>query len=230
VTTEVTARRFRLASPTTAVVLGGLSLALIATWVPLIYLTRDPQAARDGLAPVFALACGLVGMLVARRQARNPEGWLLLGLAVGVIAVLGSGLYAVLDYRLHHGLLPLGETAVFIHDTMGQPITFVFPLVILLFPDGRLSRRWSMGVVVVSGPGRGARGGRFRRRGRQPRRAAHPGRPDRGVLGAGQPHRCPRDAGGRHGSRVHLGPAVLARVRRPPGPQLAASAGSSSSG
>jgi hypothetical protein len=120
-----------------------LGLALIAAWVPLTYLTRDPQATRDGFAPALALASGLLGLLVARRQPRNLEGWLLLGLAVGVIAVLDSGLYAVLDYRLHDGRLPLGETAVFIKDVMGQTVLLLFPLVILLFPDGRLTRPWT---------------------------------------------------------------------------------------
>jgi hypothetical protein len=143
VTTEVAERRFPLASPATAAGLGALGLALIAAWVPLTYLTRDPQATRDGFAPAFALACGLLGLLVARRQPRNLEGWLLLGLAVGVIAVLDSGLYAVLDYRLHDGRLPLGETAVFIKDVMGQTVLLLFPLVILLFPDGRLTRPWT---------------------------------------------------------------------------------------
>ncbi len=74
VTAEVAERRFRLASPATAAVLGMLGLALIAAWVPLTYLTRDPQATRDGFAPVFALASGLLGVLVARRQPRNLEG------------------------------------------------------------------------------------------------------------------------------------------------------------
>lgn len=69
-------------------------------------------------------------MVVARRQPRNPEGWLLLGLAVCGIALLDSGLYAVLDYRVHHGLLPLGEPAVFIKDTVGTSVIFLFPLVI----------------------------------------------------------------------------------------------------
>jgi uncharacterized membrane protein len=142
VTTGAAGGRLRLASPTTAVVLGGLGAALVAAWVPLIYLTRDLQAFRDGAAPAFALTCGLVGVLVARRQPRNPEGWLLLGLAVCVIAVLDSGLYAVLDYRHHHGQLPLGEAAVFIKDTMGELVILFFPLVVLLFPDGRLTRRW----------------------------------------------------------------------------------------
>ena len=147
-------RRFRLASPVTAVVLGALGLALIAAWVPLACLTRDLQASREGLAPAFALACGLLGMLVARRQPRNPEGWLLLGLGIGVITVVDSGLYAVLDYRMHQGRLPLGETAVFVQGTLGEPLIFLLPLVILLFPDGRLTRRWAWAmwsylVVVV---------------------------------------------------------------------------------
>ena len=135
-------RRLRVASPVTAVLLGALGLVLIAVWVPLSYLTRDLQASRDGVVPAFALACGLLGMLVARRQPRNPEGWLLLGLAVGLMVTVDSGLYAVLDYRVHHGQLPLGEIAVFLRGTIATPLILVFPLVILLFPDGRLTRRW----------------------------------------------------------------------------------------
>jgi hypothetical protein len=124
------------------VALGVLGLTLLAAWVPLTYLTGDLQASRDGVALAFAVVCGLVGILVARRQPRNPEGWLLLGPAVCAIALLDSGLYAVLDYHLHHGALPLGEIAVFTRDTLGAPLLLVFALAILLFPDGRLGRRW----------------------------------------------------------------------------------------
>jgi hypothetical protein len=90
-TPEVTESRFRLASVTVPA-LGALGLALIAAWVLLTSLTRDLQISRDGAAVAAGLVCGLVGMLVARRQARNPEGWLLLGVAVGVFVVLDSGL------------------------------------------------------------------------------------------------------------------------------------------
>lgn len=38
-------------------------------------------------------------MLVARRQPRDPEGWLLIGVAVGIFAVLDSGLYAYIYAR-----------------------------------------------------------------------------------------------------------------------------------
>jgi hypothetical protein len=129
--------------PVTAALLGMLGLALIAAWVMLTYLTGDLQVSRDGAAPVLAVLAGLLGMLVARRQPRNPEGWLLLGLSVADLVVVDSGLYAVLDYRVHHGQLPLGEAAVFIKDTAGTPLICVFALVILLFPDGRLTRRWA---------------------------------------------------------------------------------------
>jgi hypothetical protein len=143
VTAQVTGRSFCLVSlDTAAMALGVLGLALLGAWVPLTYLTGDLQVTRDGAAMVFAVVCGLVGMLVARRQPRNPEGWLLLGPAVGAIALFDSGLYAVLDYHLRHGRLPLGETAVFVRGTIGTPLLFVLALAILLFPDGRLARPW----------------------------------------------------------------------------------------
>jgi hypothetical protein len=133
---------FRLAS-VTVVVLGALGLVLIAAWVLMTFLTRDIQISRDGAAMAAGLACGLVGMLVAWRQPRNPEGWLLLGVAVGVFFVVDSGLYAVLDYRLHGGGLPLGEVAVVGKGSIGTPLIFCFALIILLFPDGRLTRSWT---------------------------------------------------------------------------------------
>jgi signal transduction histidine kinase len=135
--------------------LGAVGLVLTAAWVPLTYLTGDLQASRDGAALVFAVVCGLLGMLVARRQPRNPEGWLLLGGAVCAMAVLDSGLYAVLGYRIHRGGLPLGEIAVLLKSAIGPPLIFVIALVILLFPDGRLTRRWTwvlwayLALVVV---------------------------------------------------------------------------------
>jgi hypothetical protein len=158
-TAEAAGRGWRLASPATAVALGALGLALMAVWVALTYLSGDVQVSRDGAALAFALVCGFVGMLVARRQPRNPEGWLLLGAAVCVVALLDSGLYAVLDYHLHHGRLPLGKLAVFVRDSLGTPILFLLALVILLFPDGRLARPWKwvlwlyLAVMVVATTG-----------------------------------------------------------------------------
>ena len=145
--------------PALLVALGVLGLALLAAWVPLTYLTGDTQITRDGTALAFAVVCGLVGMLVARRQPWNPEGWLLLGPAVCALALFDAGLYGVLDYHLHHGRLPLGEIAVFVRDTVGTPLLFLFALVILLFPDGRLTRPWKwvlwvyLAVVLLAAVG-----------------------------------------------------------------------------
>jgi hypothetical protein len=158
-TAEVTVSRFRVAA---AVGVGALGVVLLAAWVALTFLTRDLQVSRDGAAAVFVVGCGLLGMLVACRQPRNPEGWLLLGLAVAGIALVDCGLYAVLDYHMHHGRLPLGELAVVVRGTIGPPLIFLFALVILLFPDGRLTRRWKwvlwgyLVVVVVVTAGFGA--------------------------------------------------------------------------
>ena len=80
-------------------------------------------------------------MIVARRQPRNAMGWLLAG--VGVLALLSNdgSLYALLDYRLGHRL-PLGLVAVLL-DVSWEPAFMLLPVVILLFPDGRLpSARW----------------------------------------------------------------------------------------
>lgn len=69
-------------------------------------------------------------------------GWILLSLALCLIALIDAGLYAVLDYHLHHGRLPLGKPAVFLKDTLGEMSIFFLAFIILLFPDGRLTRRW----------------------------------------------------------------------------------------
>jgi hypothetical protein len=139
---DVTVSPFRVAPAAVAVGVGALGLVLLAAWVVLTFLTRDLQVSRDGAASLFVVACGLLGMLVARRQPDNPEGWLLLCLAVAGLGLVDCGLYAVLDYHLHHGRLPLGALAVVLRGTIGPPLIFLFALVILLFPDGRLTRRW----------------------------------------------------------------------------------------
>jgi hypothetical protein len=79
----------------------------------------------------------------ARLQPRNREGRLLLGGAVCAIAVPDSGLFAVPGCRVLHGRLPLAEMAVFFKGATGPPLRSVMALVILLFPDRRLTRRWA---------------------------------------------------------------------------------------
>ena len=161
---RVSGLRVRLASPATALVLGAVVLVLLAVTVPLGVLDHSPVSSGSGsliLAPAF----GVVGFAVAWRRPDNPLGWLLLG-AVGFLVLSGAaGAYAVLDYRLRHGSLPLGWMAVLLQPGWAPAIA-LFGLSVLLFPDGRLpgprwrwtlwaylavAALWIAGTVIISG-------------------------------------------------------------------------------
>jgi hypothetical protein len=140
VTAEVTARRFRLASPGMALALGALTLALFALGVLLGFAAHGG----GGGLGVAALLVSVLGLVVARRQPGNPIGWLLMGFGVAAVFYGVAGAYAVLDYHFHHGDLPLGPAAVLIASELWILLFLVLPLVVLLFPDGRLPSRWRM--------------------------------------------------------------------------------------
>jgi hypothetical protein len=140
--TAQAARRFRLASPVTAIVLGVLTLALTALYVPLAWPARDFADGWQVLLGLLAFA--LPGVVVARRQPGNPIGWILIGLGVYAAVYTDAGRYAVFDYHFHHGSLPFGPAAALVASALWTGEFLVLPLVILLFPDGRLPRRWRM--------------------------------------------------------------------------------------
>ena len=135
-------RRIRLASATTAVVLGALALALTILYVPLAYPARDFSDGWQALLGFLAFA--LPGVVVARRQPGNPIGWILIGLGVLATFYTDAGRYAVFDYHFHRGGLPFGPAAALLASGLWTGVFLVLPLVILLFPDGRLPRRWRM--------------------------------------------------------------------------------------
>jgi hypothetical protein len=143
VTGETGARRFPLARPPTAGLLGGLLLVLAIAAVPLSRLAHQGLNASGGSVPVWAAAAyGAVGLIVAWRKPGNPLGWIFL--AVGVFGALAedASFYAVADYRLRHGGLPLGWVAVLAQPAWAPMIALV-GVALLLFPDGRPpSRRW----------------------------------------------------------------------------------------
>jgi hypothetical protein len=139
------ARRFRLASPVTANVLGIAGVALFIAALPLAAVTRNLTVSSAGAniatIPVF-LAYGAVGLVVARHQPRNPMGWILLGFAVLLAASNCAGAYTALIYRFGHGTLPLGPAAVLL-DLLWAPAIVLASLAVPLFPDGTLpSLRW----------------------------------------------------------------------------------------
>jgi hypothetical protein len=142
--------RSRLAPPAVAAwSLGVLTILICAAVVPLALAAHEAES--DIATVLIMMSLPAVGIVVARRQPRNPLGWLFL--AVGALSALGvgAGAYAVLSYRLGHHL-PLSVAAVFV-ALYWCPVIVTFPLVILLFPDGRLpSRRWRpvlWGYLVV---------------------------------------------------------------------------------
>jgi hypothetical protein len=99
------------------------------------------------LGLMFLIVIG-VGLVVARFQRRNPIGYLLLGAAVCFVLTLDGGGYATLVYPQHRHL-PLGAVALVLGQT-GILAIVMLPLIVLLFPDGRLpSRRWRRLVACV---------------------------------------------------------------------------------
>src|SRR5947209_3426683 len=103
----------RLATPRTAIVLALLTLAVTIAAIALAVLDHSVSAG-GGTTLFLVPGFGLVGVVVARRQPRNPIGWNMLGAAL-FLALSGVGsTYSVLDYRLHGGTLPFGPVAVII--------------------------------------------------------------------------------------------------------------------
>lgn len=156
--TSAWAVRSRLTSPPIAIALLAIVIAGIGGTVPLGVASRAPAGAMIGQA-IALLPFAVVGALVALRQARNPIGWVLLGAATFFVLQDVGSVYSVLDYRLHHGTLPLGALAVLFQPSWAPAIVLI-SITLLLFPDGELLRtrsRWvvwglaSVGVVWLAG-------------------------------------------------------------------------------
>ena len=146
--------RLRRAAPVVAVALGVVTLGIGMAEVPLDSLSH--QAGTGGpLVDTLTTAVGVVpatavATLLAARRPRNPIGWLLL--AILVVGFNPSGQYIVLDYRMHHGTLPLGWVAVVLQECW--PLFLLFIAILLwIFPDGRLPsgrwHRWSVVLVII---------------------------------------------------------------------------------
>ena len=135
-----------------AVVLGVVVLGLCAVSVLVDRLTHQSgtggPAADAFFTAVGAVPATAVGMLLAARRPRNPIGWMLLA----IIIVEGSptSRYLTLDYRMHHGTLPLGWLAVVLQECW--PMFLVLTSLLLwLFPDGTLpAGRWHRPAALAA--------------------------------------------------------------------------------
>jgi hypothetical protein len=138
--TSAAGRRPRVVRPAAALAVGVLilvMLACVAVLSPAAHQFRLSDLGQVGLW----LSFGLVGVVVAWHQPRNPMGWVLLGVTLFfVLDALGTG-YAYLDYRLHGGRLPLGWLAVLLAPSWAPAIVLA-GLALMLFPDGRILASW----------------------------------------------------------------------------------------
>jgi hypothetical protein len=134
--------RFRTASAAAAVFLGLLALLLLVLGVLIRGPAHQPITLSNSTGMAGFLGIGLAGCFVAWRQPRNAIGWILLAVVLSAVLSAVGGAYAAWDYRYSHGALPFGGVAVFLQ--LGwAPAIALFPLPVLLFPDGRLpSPRW----------------------------------------------------------------------------------------
>jgi hypothetical protein len=116
---------------------GYVVLALAVAYFVLGGLAHQLTARNVLVAGTLAMAFGGVGVVVARRQPRNPIGWIMLG-SIIVLGLGGgvAGFYADLDYRLGHHGLPLAPLAVVLSNSVQIVALLAAPLIIVLFPDG----------------------------------------------------------------------------------------------
>jgi hypothetical protein len=127
-----------------AVVLGllalGASLADVPPAIALHQTGPGGPAAYTLLTLAVAVPGTAVGMVLAARRPHNPIGWLLLALLL--LTADPASDYAVLDYRLHHGSLPLGWVAVVLLGIF-PAVPVLLAILLWVFPDGRLPPgRW----------------------------------------------------------------------------------------
>ena len=162
--------RWRRVPPALAVALG--LLALGAVLVDLVGPTVLHQAEPGGsvadwlITLAVTLPCTAVGVLLAARRQANPIGWLLLTLLL--LTADPTDVYAILDYRLHHGTLPLGWVAVLF---LGGPLVIVLMAILLVAVPRRPAARRALARALSCRGHRGAAGrGRGDHRARTGRR------------------------------------------------------------
>src|ERR1700691_2141177 len=123
--------------------MGGLAAVFLVMTLPLSLLSG--QLGNGTVAVVIGVPCTAVGMVVARRQPRNPLGWLFLLAAVLLFVSNDGADYSFFVYRLGHNV-PFGPAALAL-DQLWTLGLVLFVAVIALFPDGQLRSpvsRWAM--------------------------------------------------------------------------------------
>jgi hypothetical protein len=130
--------------------LWALAMIGIAAATLLDHLLR--QAGRADLALWTADAAGVVlaavsaatvGAVLASRRPRHPVGWLLLGLALSVVAAAMATGYASYGLLARPGALPAADWVAVYDEHAGFPMAGCLGFILLLTPTGSVpSPRW----------------------------------------------------------------------------------------
>jgi hypothetical protein len=134
-----------LAGGCVALVVGSLALLLVVSHAAEVsgYYYEDAAV---------AVAFALLGAVVAAHRPANPIGWLFL--AIGLSGALGVVSNEYVNYTLvvDPGALPGGPIAAWLSAWTWWPAYGLVPLVLLVFPDGRLpSPRWRWAAWLAGG-------------------------------------------------------------------------------
>jgi hypothetical protein len=128
----------------------GLTLMVLALSMLLIFLGWSTPLPR-GWTPwrdQIVVSLGIIGApilggLIASRRARNAYGWLWLGLGLGLASQSLAQSYGAYAQVVEPGSLAAPQTISHVLQLGGQVALTLVPLLVLLFPTGRLpSRRW----------------------------------------------------------------------------------------
>jgi hypothetical protein len=141
------------AAPVAAILLALVTVGVGVTAVLLDSITHQHTGGPLADACVTAallLPTTAIGTLLAARRPRNPIGWILLALMIENFCPASQ--YLILDYRMHHGALPLGPAAVVL-DEFWPMVLYPITLLLWLFPNGSLpAGRWHrLGKVAAAG-------------------------------------------------------------------------------
>lgn len=109
-------------------------IVVVVAVITLSVLARRPGYAVQPI--MIAVPTGAVGVLIARHQPRNPNGWLLLAIAAALLLSTVAGAYALIVYHIGRHL-PFGPTGLILYQ-LWSPALALYLLIILLFPDGHV--------------------------------------------------------------------------------------------
>jgi hypothetical protein len=139
--------------------LGALTLAMFVAYVALA-LSRparlppavEPFEPERLLGDVPFLVFAAMGVLIAARRPQNPIGWMFIAIGFFFLFPVFATDYALYALHTNPGSLPAGAFAAWATTWSWLVGIGVLVLVVLLFPNGRLStRRWRpLAWVVVA--------------------------------------------------------------------------------